>query len=67
MFYTENDQFPQGLSFKNTSKNQWVYMPVTTIDIIIYCAKVYFILYLMKFKYVPLPAQHFLMVNWDTC
>ena len=22
---------------------------------------------LMKFKYVPLPAQHFLMVNWDTC
>ena len=29
--------------------------------------KVYFVLYLMKFKYVPLPAQHFLMVNWDTC
>ena len=30
-------------------------------------AEVYFILYLMKFKYVPLPAQHFLMVNWDSC
>ena len=26
-------------------------------------AKVYFILYLMKFKYVPLPAQHFFKVN----
>ena len=25
--------------------------------------KVYFILYLMKFKYVPLPTQHFLMIN----
>ena len=21
----------------------------------------------MKFKYVPLPAQHFFMANWDTC
>ena len=29
--------------------------------------KVYFILYLMNFKYVPLPAQHFFMANWDTC
>ena len=25
--------------------------------------KVYFILYLMKFKYVPLPAQHLGMYN----
>ena len=29
-------------------------------------AKVYFILYLGKFKQVPLPAQHFLILNWDT-
>ena len=29
--------------------------------------KVYFILHLMKLKYMPLPAQNFLKVNWDTC
>ena len=28
-------------------------------------SKVYFILYLKKFKYVTLPAQHFFIVNWD--
>ena len=27
--------------------------------------KVYFILYLRKFKQVPPPAQHFFKVNWD--